>query len=507
MAVILRDYQSNGIDSIAKLFSNGTRRIIYQNATGAGKTITFSAMSERYLKSFPNKKILIAVHRQELLKQTRNTLYNHFNLLFEPIDADTKHITANTKGYVAMVETLFNRLKKNPYLAKSIGMLILDEAHIGNFKKIYDSFPEALIVGFTATPVSSSKKDPLKNYFDEIVCGPQIGELIQMNSLCQNETYSIRNINRKNLSVKRGEFDNTEMGREYSKSKHVHNVVEAYKRLGQNKKTMVFNCNVEHSKLVNDAFLEAGYNSRHLDGTETDAKRKETLLWFKNNDDAILNNIGVLTTGFDEPSVINIIVNRSTMSLPLWLQMTGRGSRPSTGKEFFRIIDMGGNAVSHGDWSIDRDWTGMFHNPDKPSDAGGVAPIKVCKGCEAIIPAQAVTCAFCGHVHERVIEYDTVLPEFELLVSRMDVKSMVEDSQRNGYKEWKVFFELLNKAVTVLKYRGVLTDEGIDKAYILFEDKVKEWKHELGKNFTKYDKEFARKKFLEEVFKIYGDRK
>ena len=206
----LRTYQSAGIDSIAKLYQSGTRRIVRQLPTGSGKTVEFAGMTHRYLQAF-NKSVLIAVHRDELLKQTRRTLYNGFGIHSEAITAGRSHVP-KSPAYVAMVETLYNRLKKRPTWANHVGMLIVDECHIGNFKKLYDYFPKALIVGFSATPISASKKDPLKNYFDDIVTGVQIADLIDMGSLCQNETYSIKGIDKRKFNVKRGEYDVTQMG-------------------------------------------------------------------------------------------------------------------------------------------------------------------------------------------------------------------------------------------------------------------------------------------------------
>ena len=497
----LYEYQAAGVDAIACNFANGIRRQLLQCPTGGGKTVLFSGLTKRYLDKF-NKSVVILVHREELLRQTRNTLFNGFELMSEPVTAKKRTITPSL-CYVGMVETVYNRLKKRPRYFGNVGMVIVDECHIGNFNKIYDFFPDSLIVGFSATPIATSKKDPLKNYFDELVQGPQITELIHLGKLSPNETYSIKGINRNDLKVKRGEFDSSQMGEMYSNSRNVHNTVEAFKRLGNGLKTMVFNCNVEHSKLVNQAFLDAGYNSRHIDGTSTD--RKNTLTWFKNTPDAILNNIGVLTTGFDEPSVMNVIINRSTMSLPLWLQMTGRGGRIYPGKDYFRIIDMGGNAIKHGDWRIDRDWNQIFHHPEKPYDGNGVAPIKACEGCEAIIPAQARTCAFCGHVHERVIEYDTIAPEFEMLVGSIKVESLVNDVEDKGQKEWKVFFDILKKTIQMLKYQtnGLIITESVeDQSYVQFMKKVKEWCNLVKKPYSKYVRDFAKEKFTEEIDKI-----
>lgn len=501
--ITLRPYQKEGIDQIAMLYSSGTRNIVYQLATGGGKTICFCGLTDRFRKAM-DRSVLIAVHREELLTQTRKSLYNHFAINSEAIISGRKNVPYSGV-YVAMVETLYNLLKRKPHFADHIGMLIIDECHLANFKKLFDYFPNVLRVGFSATPISSSKKHPMRDYYDDIITGPSIDDLIMSGSLCPNETYSIKGINRKSFGIKRGEFDNKQMGATYSNIRHVQNTVEAYKRLGEGQKTMVFNCNVEHSKLVNDAFLASGFDSKHLDGTENKIKRREVLTWLKNTPNAILNNVGVLTTGFDEPTIKNIIINRSTMSLPLWMQMTGRGSRPSTDKEYFRIIDMGGNALTHGDWRAMRNWDIYFHHPDKPTDAMGAAPIKECSKCEAIIPAQSIFCGFCGHEHPRVINYDTILPDFELLVGRINVEVLVEQAKDSGHKEFKVFFDILNKSVTILKYRlnGMeLTDGFIDQTLKTFEDRIKEWRHAIGKPYDRYTREFAQKKFREECEKL-----
>lgn len=499
----LRNYQQEGNDNIAKAYSRGVRSLIRQLPTGGGKTIEFCALIDRFTKVM-NNSVVVAVHRDELLKQTRKSLYNHFGIHSEAIISGRKRIPYS-KVYVAMVDTLSGYIKKNPRFASTCGMIIVDECHIGNFKKLEEHFTHALRVGYSATPIASSKKDPLLQHYEEIIVGPQIEELIHMGSLCPNETYSIKGINRKNFGISKGDFNNTQMGSEFSNTRHVHNTVEAYNRLCEGKKTIVFNCNVAHSLLVNQAFLDQGFNSRHLDGSESDTFRRETLEWFHNTPDAILNNIGVLTTGFDEPSVINVIINRSTMSLPLLLQMCGRGSRPYAGKDFFRIIDMGGNILVHGDWGANRDWNYIFQNPDKPSDGGGVAPIKMCDKCEAIIPAQSIICKFCGHEHERILNYDTFMPEFELVVGRIQVESLIKDQKERGQKDFKVFFDILNKSVTILKYKlnGMpLSDEVEQKAFILFEQKIKEWRKHINLPYDRYTQGFAQLKFKEECNKI-----
>lgn len=507
----LYPYQKDGVDKISKNYSYGIRRQLFQLPTGGGKTICFSGMIHRYMQAF-SKNVLVMVHRDELLKQSQETLYNDFKIRSHRVDRKVKK-KVQSKVTVAMVDTAKNRLKKDRYFFGDVGLLIVDECHIGNFKKIYDYFPGALIVGFSATPISATIRDPLLNYYDEIVTGPQISELIEFGSLTPNQTYSLKGIDRGKLKVRAGKYEDKAMGEAYSKSKNVHNTVEAYRKLGDNEKTIIFNVNVEHSKLVNDAFVKAGYPSMHLDGSSS--RRKQIMKWFHDTPNAILNNIGVLTTGFDEPTVKNVIINKSTLSKALWLQMTGRGSRIVDSKfiakkqskypyrlevkEYFKIIDMGGNAKVHGDWSADRDWSDLFHNPQKPKDTLGVAPVRSCEECEAIVPAQQYICMYCGFEKERKPDvYDTIAVEFELIVSKINVAEINRKSINKGYQDYAPFFAILGQFITTLKYKFSFMEMSEDvriNTFAQFEIKVKEWRRLNDKTYNKHIQKFAREKF------------
>ena len=57
--------------------------------------------------------------------------------------------------------------------------------------------------------------------------------------------------------------------------------------------------------------------------------------------DAILTSVSILTTGFDEPTVKCIMINRATKSLTLYYQMIGRGSRLLIDIITFEVIDLG----------------------------------------------------------------------------------------------------------------------------------------------------------------------
>jgi superfamily II DNA or RNA helicase len=128
-------------------------------------------------------------------------------------------------------------------------------------------------------------------------------------------------------------------------------------------------------------------------------------------------SVGILTKGWDFPPIDLVILDRATTSLPLYLQMIGRGSRTSPGKETFTVLDYGGNFTRHGLWDAQIPWDKKWNT--KPKKREGVAPVKICPKCESIIAASVMICKFCNHVFEAatVIDDKTETKLIELTAS------------------------------------------------------------------------------------------
>jgi superfamily II DNA or RNA helicase len=467
----LRPYQERFINNIAaKLVTH--RKVVAQLATGGGKTVCFAAICDRYCAK-SSQDILILVHREELLSQATKAI----RIPSQPVIAGMKSIP-HARVYVAMVETAYKRLDK----FTNIGLVIVDEVHIGNFTKVIEHFKESYIIGFTATPLAARKTNPLRNYFDDIVCGIDIPELIEQGYLCPELTYSAAQIvDRAKLKMKAGDFDAAQMAAAFKAPKYIETTVNAYKQHSLGRKTIIFNCNVEHSMAVNAAFQAAGFNSRHLDADSPD--RAEVLQWFANTPDAILNNIGIATTGFDQPDIETVIVNKATASMPLWLQMCGRGARPHNVKLAFTIIDLGGNCITHGLWSSPRNWADIFHNPKKPGQ--GVAPVKECPDCGALMHT-AVRLCDCGHVFPVIKPKDEAIEKFIQISKAIDVKKLIESKAH--YKTYHSLHVLIEQVFNSAKK---ITPELIP----IIQEKIYElarlWCKEHKKRFDAYHRRFV----------------
>ena len=126
----------------------------------------------------------------------------------------------------------------------------------------------------------------------------------------------------------------------------------------------IFNNGIATSQYVYASFKEAGYDVRHLDNTNTAKERRDILQWFREKPNAILTSVSILTTGFDEPTVECVMLNRATRSLTLYFQMIGRGSRVLPNKSEFTVVDLGNNLTRFGLWDAPIDWASIFRNPD-----------------------------------------------------------------------------------------------------------------------------------------------
>ena len=362
----LYDYQQKDIGKIFKVIDAHPEHynLLYQLPTGGGKTVIFSQIVREYIQR-TNKKVLILTHRIELCKQTSKMLTG-FGVRNKIINSKIKELPDQDDYmcFVAMVETLNNRLNDDKVELDNIGMVIIDEAHYNSFRKLFKFFEKAFILGVTATPLSSNIKLPMKDNYRELIVGDSISSLIEKGFLAKANTYSF-DVGLSTLKVGiNGDYTVKSSEELYSNFSMQEKLLDAYMEKSQGKKTLIFNNGINTSKEVYETFRNAGFDVRHLDNTTSKQDRRDILRWFKKTPDAILTSVSILTTGFDEPTVETIILNRATKSLTLYYQMIGRGSRVLPRKDEFTVIDLGNNAARFGLWSAPVDWKQIFRSPD-----------------------------------------------------------------------------------------------------------------------------------------------
>ncbi|MFN5415749.1 MAG: DEAD/DEAH box helicase [Flavobacteriia bacterium] len=366
-AKALYPFQDKTVNSILAEFdeNDSNFNLLYQLPTGGGKTVIFSEIARKYIEKF-GKRVLILTHRIELSVQTSKQL-NAIGVGNKVISSDVKKLSEedNFPCYIAMVETLNNRLRDNENFIEDVGLVIVDEAHYNSFRKIFQYYVNTNILGVTATPLSSNKALPLNDNYNKLLVGECISSLIDSGYLSNAETFTY-DVNLHGLKIgSNGDFTVSSSELVYGNYFMQEKLLFAYEEVAVGDKTLIFNSGIETSLQVEETFKKRGYKIKHLDSTFSDKDRKAVLAWFKETKDAILTSVGILTTGFDEPTVETIILNRATRSLTLYHQMIGRGSRKLPNKSKFKVIDLGNNVRRFGYWQDFINWQDAFRFPDR----------------------------------------------------------------------------------------------------------------------------------------------
>jgi len=379
----LRDYQNELINGVYKSMSEGNKRIMIQSPAGSGKSVTMSEIARR--ATAKENRVLFVVHRRELVSQIKDTFSAN------AVDFNYCH--------VGMVQTINNRVKKGKIRAPTI--ILVDEAHHAlakTYMNIFAAFPDAYVLGFTATPWRMSRAG-FSDVFQDLILGKTVQWLIDNKRLAPFKYYSVNLTDMQKLKRNStGDFSNSSID-EAMKNTIFGDVVENYKKFADGKKTIIYTHSVKSSKEVAEAFCSVGYSAMQVDGDTDKAIRSEVMEKFKKGEVTILVNAELYGEGVDVPDCECVVLLRPTESLTLFIQQTMRSMRYMPGKRAI-IIDHVGNYARHGLPTTEHDWNKHFMGGNKKSESKPEVPIKECENCFAVYPPNHKWCPECGHQPE-----------------------------------------------------------------------------------------------------------
>lgn len=350
-------YQQNALDCIE---SDPSHSQLISMPTGTGKTITFLNLAKQ-----KNKRCLILVHREELLKQTYDKAklcgYEEENLALVTSEKKEEF----KKLTIAMVPTLIRNL--DLYNPDSIEMVIIDEAHHAtaasymNILKYFKVFEEKkLIFGFTATPLRGDKS-MLSDIFLSHSFKMTLSEATKEGYICP--VYGLRVEIDKSLSeidTIQGDYDIKQLDKVIN-CPEVNKIIVERCDLIRKHPGIIFCTSVNHAielaRLLREKKKKA-ISVSHL----TSKKNLERIyrMLRKGSIDFITNAVK-LSEGFDYPPIQSIIVARPTRSPVLYKQMIGRGLRKSEGKEDCIVIEFTGSDPKMMQWE-EIDENAQFHS-------------------------------------------------------------------------------------------------------------------------------------------------
>ncbi|HLU87043.1 MAG TPA: DEAD/DEAH box helicase family protein, partial [Taishania sp.] len=275
----LYPFQQDTVNTIIEeLKSNGANfNLLYQLPTGGGKTVIFSEIAKKYIELW-DRKVLILTHRIELSQQTSKQL-SAIGVNNKIINSEVKAIPDQNEYscFIAMVETLNNRLQEDENFIENVGLVIVDEAHYNSFRKIFQFYQGGNILGVTATPLSSNRVLPLNDNYNKLLVGESIASLIEGQFLANAETYTY-DVNLHGLKIgTNGDFTVSSSDVVYGNYFMQEKLLFAYEEIAVGSKTLIFNPGIETSIRVEETFKKRGYKIRHLDSTFSDKDRKEVL--------------------------------------------------------------------------------------------------------------------------------------------------------------------------------------------------------------------------------------
>jgi DNA repair protein RadD len=390
----LRDYQQQAIIELYDYIRNnkGLNPCLVL-PTGAGKSVVIAKIAtDFFVKS--NGKLLMLTHVSELIEQN----YHKVRQFVNPSDvglysAGLGKQELHKKITFAGIQSIYN--KKTP----DYKVIMVDECHLisvkeqGIYRTFIDKFPDALVIGLTATPYRMDNgyinvgDNPL---FNDLIIpdGTTIPELIAGGYLSTLKSkVSDTGLSFKGVKKSKGDFNEKQVGQIVNHFDAIEKVIaDLIERTKDFKHVLVFCSGIDHTVNISQALCDRGERSFYVHGKMSKADRKMAIDSFKGGILKYLCNPNILTTGFDYPDIDCVVMLRPTYSVVLYVQMAGRGLRLKSHTDHCVILDYVGNIERHG----------TIINPNV-KDKKEEVTTKICPKCLEVNDKGADVCIDCGY--------------------------------------------------------------------------------------------------------------
>lgn len=402
MAIELREYQQAAIDAVYDYWAEkrGDNPLVVA-PTGSGKSLIIGKLIEDAM-AYAGTRVLILTHVKELLEQNAQELlaiYPQADFAFYSASIGQKRLDKPIT--FAGIQSIWERA---PDMIPAPDLVIIDEAHMLPKKATtrYGKFigdlrqcnPAVKIVGLTATPYRLDSGYLHKGegaIFDGIAYDIPVAMLMEQGYLAPVISRGSTNkIDLSNVSVRGGEYVESELAAAASDPELVRQTVTEIVAVGQDRKAwLIFASGVGHAEMILDELRVHNIPADLVVGSDDMRSRGQKIEAFRRGALRALVNVNVLTTGFNVPRVDLVALVRATLSTALYVQMVGRGTRTAPGKQDCMVLDYGDNVMRHG-----------FIDAVRIREKGqgdGVAPTKGCPDCQTMCHASVRVCPACGH--------------------------------------------------------------------------------------------------------------
>lgn len=409
----LRYYQTEAIQAFYDYFEKYEGNPVAALPTGTGKSLVIAEFLRGIFYESPAERILVLTHVKELIEQ------NHAELIacWPMAPAGIYSAGLGKKEVRPITFAGIKSVVEKGILFGHTDLIIIDECHLisPEADSDYRSFIEELrvinskvkVIGLTATPYRLGqglltepveKKGVLLPSLFTDICYDITGlaafnRLIEEGFLCHLTPKKMATtIDVSEVKIRGGEFVAGELQAAVDKDEITYAACQEIIEQGANRKHwLIFGTGTKHCEHIVSCLESLGIPAACVHSKTSDADRLQIVKDFKSGKIRALVNNNIFTTGFNFKPVDLIAVLRPTSSPGLWVQMLGRGTRPSpeTGKLDCLVLDFAGNTKR----------LGPINDPVIPrrkgSGEGGTAPVKLCPACGVYNHASVRICVTC----------------------------------------------------------------------------------------------------------------
>ena len=395
MELQLREYQRKAVLDIQNHLRSDKRPAIVSMATAGGKSIVIAKLAE-WCAKHPDYRVLIVTHRKELLKQNRSKiLHNSVGMVSAGLGKKEwgRQIT------IGGIQSVYKKIE----LLGQLKLIIIDEVHrVCNDKKgntmywrLLNAYPEARIVGLTATPFRL--EDGALNW-GKLIHHTSYTDLLKQNFVSPIQNKVTYEPDLSHVRKTGGEYVISELDKLYENEQVFRNAIEKIVAYGADRNSWIgFVPSIKLGTSVKIALESYGIIVGMISHKTHKKEREHLLESFLEGKIKCIVNVNVLTEGFDNPKIDMIFCIRPTLSLGLWHQMMGRGVRLHESKKECLLLDFAGNLQSHGGLADDS-WIHADGEVKKKMD---VDPNRVCPKCEEFTPKIEPLCSCCKYEFEK----------------------------------------------------------------------------------------------------------
>lgn len=347
------DYQKEVLEKLeAERTLYGLTRNLVVAATGVGKTVVSAFDFKRFAQNHPNAKLLFVAHREEILKQSRDT----FRYILKDLNFGELHVGNNQAQSLERLFISIQSLNSIRLTERTTpdyyDYIIVDEFHHAaapSYQKLLTHYQPRILLGLTATPERMDGKDVLGYFNNRIAAEIRLTDAIDRKLLSPFHYFGVTDaVDLSQVRWSRRGYDLNELENLYTNNKiraiQILNSLRKYITDIDALKGLGFCVGVEHALYMANMFCGAGIPSIALHGGSNDLERQSAKRMLEQGEIKLIFVVDLYNEGVDIPAVNTILFLRPTESLTVFLQQLGRGLRLHESKECLTVLDFIGQA-------------------------------------------------------------------------------------------------------------------------------------------------------------------